>query len=281
MESLQITFCCSQNFLLQLTFFAGGCPHSPRFTHLNNVLSEMPPYAGYPRTPLKGQRAGVYTPRMRSEAARSRAYQARLASSRAGRRPVTVQAVLAAKETGYVDTAFASYDCDTTGDIVLLNTVPQNASVNGRIGKKISMKSLQCRGNFKNGTTASTNDCAMLIVYDKRPDGNLPAITDILVTANANSFNNTQNEGRFQIVKRVDQKLNGNLVADSMTSNGSSDADFYLDLKGKQVVYKAAGTGAIGDIEQGALYLVTVGSTAASTAAATANVGFRLRYYDM
>ena len=49
----------------------------------------------------------------------------------------------------------------------------------------------------------------------------------------------------------------------------------------KPVVYKAAGTGAIGDIEEGALYLVTVGQVAAGTAAAAMRVAFRLRFLDV
>ena len=52
--------------------------------------------------------------------------------------------------------------------------------------------------------------------------------------------------------------------------------DWWLDLKSTPVVYKAAGTGAIGDIEEGALYLVTVGQVAAGTAAAAMRVAFRL-----
>ena len=57
--------------------------------------------------------------------------------------------------------------------------------------------------------------------------------------------------------------------------------DWWLDLKSKPVVYKAAGTGAIGDIEEGALYLVTIGQVAAGTAAAAARLAFRLRFLDV
>ena len=49
---------------------------------------------------------------------------------------------------------------------------------------------------------------------------------------------------------------------------------------GGTTVYKAAGTGAIGDIEEGALYLATIGVSAPGTAAASLQGGFRLRFLD-
>lgn len=186
----------------------------------------------------------------------------------------------AAREVGYVDLATAAYALDTTGSIALLNTVAQGASINQRIGKKITLKSLQCRGFCANNATSTYNDVAFLIVHDKRPDGNLPAITDILETASASSFNNTQNEGRFRVLKRVDFNLIGS-AANQYTECTTMNADFFLDLKSIPTTYKAAGTGAIGDIEDGALYIVSVGSGAAGTTAAVASLGFRLRYWDV
>lgn len=191
----------------------------------------------------------------------------------------------AAKETGYLDTAVATYALNTTGSITLLNPVPQGTAVTQRVGKKIAMKGLQCRGFMGNDADAIVNDVAYLIVYDKRPTGALPAITDILVAVNSNAMNNDNNSGRFQILKRVDEVLIGNqsvtgAVANALTEKAAVDCDWYLDLKGKEVVYKALGTGAIADIEQGALYLVTVGNVAASTADANMVVGFRLRFLD-
>lgn len=195
---------------------------------------------------------------------------------------------VASKETGYVDLAVANYALDTTGSVTLLNTVAQGAALTQRVGKKIVMKGLLCRGRFENNSQALLNDCAMIIVYDKRPTGALPAVTDILVTANAQAMNNDANSGRFKILKREDFILIGNYTqAAPPVSNGNisdclaKDADFWLNLKNLPVVYKAAGTGAIGDIEEGALYLVTVGINAAGTAAAAMNAGFRLRFLDV
>jgi len=195
---------------------------------------------------------------------------------------------VASKETGFVDLALASYPYDTTGSVTLLNTVAQGASVNTRVGKKIVLKGLLCRGRHNNSSTALINDCAYIIVYDKRPTGALPAVTDILVASNSQSMNNDANSGRFKILKREDFVLIGNTsqaappVSDgNLTEKTAMSADFWLNLKNLPTTYKAAGTGAIGDIEEGALYLVTVGNNAAGTAAAVGGMAFRLRFLDI
>jgi len=187
---------------------------------------------------------------------------------------------LASRETGYVDLAVANYALDTTGSITLLATVAQGTDVNKRIGKKIMWKSLQCRGMCLNNAAALVNDCSLLVVYDKRPTGALPAVTDVLVSAAAASFNNDVNSGRFKILKRHDFLLSG-IPATTNGDGPAESADFFLKLKGLPAVYKAAATGAIGDIEEGALYLVTVGNTVAGTAAAVATIGFRTRFIDV
>ena len=185
-------------------------------------------------------------------------------------------------EMGYVDVANTSYALDTTGTVTLLNVVAQGAGVSQRVGKKILLRSLQFRGNMQNGNTAAANDVAFMIVYDKRPTGALPTITDILALATPTSMNNDANGGRFSILKRWDEILIGNIAAAAnYTEAAVKGCDWYLDLKNRQTVYKAAATGAIGDIEEGALYLVTIGGQAAGTAAAALFGAFRMRFIDV
>jgi len=183
------------------------------------------------------------------------------------------------QENNYVDVAQASYACDTTGSITLINTVAQGASVSQRVGKKWFMKSLQVKGAVSNGTTSTISSPDWLIVYDKRPTGSLPAITDILNTVSSNSFNNDANAGRFRVIRRWSDVLIGNSTTPA-TGQESKDCDDYIKLN-LPVVNKAAGTGAIADIEEGALYLVTVGDRVAGTTASSASLGFRLRFKDM
>lgn len=187
---------------------------------------------------------------------------------------------VASKETGFVDLASTGYANDTTGAIVLVATVPQNTNVNSRIGKKIVWKSIQMRGRMNAGSTSTVCDAACLLVYDRRPTGSLPAITDILNTATASSFNNDANSGRFKILRRWDKTFSGN-TATPATGNEIMDLNEYVNLRGLPGVFKAAGTGAIGDIEEGAIYFVSVGDQAPGTAAAGTTVGFRTRFVDV
>lgn len=193
------------------------------------------------------------------------------------------------QERNYVDTLGGAFACDTTGTITLLNTVAQGVSTVQRVGKKCYMTSLQIRGSATANAVGVSNDIAMLIVYDKRPTGALPAITDILVGANSTSFTNDVNTGRFKILKRMDKiLLGGTTLATNPLVGGSGDeggatvvnTDSYMKMPKLPVVYKALGTGAIADIEEGALYLVTVGNVVAGTAAATLNANFRLRFTE-
>lgn len=183
-------------------------------------------------------------------------------------------------DTGYVDLAAAAYACDTTGSITLLATIAQGASVNQRVGKRAQYKSIQFRGYWGANTTSTVTDGTVIVVYDRRPTGALPNITDVLNTVNSLSFNNDTNSGRFKIVRRWDQTFLGNITTPT-TGKEAVSFDQFINAKGLNVVFKAAGTGAIGDIEEGALYLITCGATAAGTAASTLSVGCRVRFVDV
>lgn len=185
-------------------------------------------------------------------------------------------------EPGFVDLAAAQYDLDSdSATIALLNTVPQGAGTSQRVGKRIMLKSLQGRGLISSNSTTTNSDVAFMVVYDKRPIGTLPAVTDILNTATSASFNNDTNSGRFRILKRVNRVVIGGGVSANLTAKSAHTADFFLNLRGLPQVFKAAGTGAIGDIEEGALYLITVGNTPNGTASPALTMGFRLRYHDV
>lgn len=184
------------------------------------------------------------------------------------------------RETGFVDQAFAAYVMDTTGVIILVATIPQGASVNSRVGKKILYKSIQVRGNVNSNSAAVTPGGAWIIVYDRRPTGSLPAITDVLVTANNDSFTNDANSSRFKIIRRQDYAFIGNTLTPT-TGKEVYDVNEFIKLRNLPAVFKAAATGAIGDISEGALYLICVGNFIAGTTAAGASLGFRTRFVDI
>lgn len=192
----------------------------------------------------------------------------------------TKSIALRSKETGYVDLAAASYNGNTTGSIVLVATIPQGNSVNARVGKKIQYKSIQIRGNVTSDATTTTARASWFLVYDKRPTGSVPAITEILDSINSQSFTNDSNSGRFKILRRENYALSGNSAAPA-ACQASYFVDEYVKLNNLPAVFKAATSGAIADYEEGPIYLVTVGDIAAGTADVVVNLGFRTRFWDV
>jgi len=189
-----------------------------------------------------------------------------------------------AGEVGFVDVAFATYACTVSaGTVTMLNVVPVGAGIQQRVGKKIMLKSIQLRGELVNKTSATTNDVAYCIVYDKKPGAAAPAITDIFNTDSVHSFNNTENSDRFRILRRVDATLVGGDTT-GRVANTILQVDEYISLKGYTTTYKSnssTGTGAVGDVSEGALWLVTLGNNvAAGNLNANLNVGCRLRFYE-
>lgn len=189
-------------------------------------------------------------------------------------------ATAANKESGYVDLAVATRNLDTTGSITLVATIAQGAGVQQRVGKKVQYLSCQLRGFVASGSACVVALGTIMLVYDKRPTGALPAITEVLVTIDSRSMNNDDNSGRFRILRRWDFSFSGNTTTPA-TGTEMQQVMEYVDLKKLPAVYKAVGTGAIGDIEQGALYLITVGDRAAGTGAASSSVGIRTRFIDV
>lgn len=182
-------------------------------------------------------------------------------------------------DTGHVDLALATYACDTTGSITLVATIPQGATDVSRVGKKAMYRSVQIRGRWTSNTACVVADAAAVLVYDRRPTGALPAITDILVAATAQAFNNSDNAGRFRIVRRWDKVFAGNSTTPT-TGLEIQDADDFVKII-KPIVFKSVGSGAIADIEEGALYFVTVGSATAGTGAVSCTVAFRTTFNEV
>lgn len=185
------------------------------------------------------------------------------------------------KGTGYVDTSVSPIAGNTTGSIALLNTVPQGTSVNTRVGKKILLKGLQMRGTVNGDSNCITSQFALMIVWDRRPSGALPAITDILDTVSPVSFLNDSNSSRFHVLWRYDS-VNIGASTSAQTDTQAQVFNEYVKIPKnyKQTSYRALGTGAIADIDEGALYFVAVGGNVAGTGDSIGSMAFRLRFYD-
>jgi len=183
----------------------------------------------------------------------------------------------------YVDlpastSSFLNLNFNTTGNIQLVATIPLGASVQERNGKVAQYKSFQVKGIMRNGTSADYNKCTWMLVYDRQPDGTLPAITDVLNTVHSYAFLNDVNSARFKVLVREDEVLVGDGVNFS-TSKSCINVDVYTKCN-LPIKFKAVGDGTIADLAIGAVYLITVGDNAAGTAAAEFIGRVRTRFVD-
>jgi len=208
-----------------------------------------------------------------------------IARTRRGRRTINQRTsgfVGAAGDAKYVDTALANYVVDTTGSVTHIDIVPQGTTVNQRDGKAFRDTSVTIRGMTYNGSTATYNDCAVLLVWDKQPNKALAAITDVLDAANNSALNKRENASRFVIIRRWNYILTGK--GDGSTTSGYARTfDKYVRLPPGCVATctTADNTGAIGNRVSGALLLLTVGNTAAGNSAAVLSVTVRTNFVDI
>lgn len=188
---------------------------------------------------------------------------------------------LVVKETGYVDSAvtldFLCYD--GVVNVYHCSVIPEGSSVNQRVGKKVALKSIQIRGEFRSASSCVHNHCSALLVYDRRPTATLPAPTDILKNANSYAMNNDNNSGRFQIIRRWNQMVMG---VPGINPKGAHVFSEFVDLKGRKLIFKnTATTGAYNTVEEGALLMMCVGSAPTAATGGSWQIGYRLRYMDM
>lgn len=191
----------------------------------------------------------------------------------------------------------------TTAQFTLLNGVQEGSSFFNRVGRKVMMRSLHLTGGVilsGNSATAMTDEYLRhMIVYDRQPNGAVPAISDILLdydntgttTTTSVSGLNMNNADRFVILRDMrvivpnsdlnNQTLNGVAGIIDYTTNRVNINEFVL-LKNLETHYKSStNPAAIGDIASGALWFVQFGNVASASCAFGCAIQARLRYHDV
>lgn len=181
----------------------------------------------------------------------------------------------------FKDLASTTYACDTTGTITLIpDLIARGTGESERIGSQIILTSVWIRGRFVANAATTLTEGTAYLVWDRTPNKALPAITDILNSANSNSFPKDSGRRRFKILKRLNAEIAGNSTTPT-TGLEIQDVEEYIKLpKGCVVEYDdtIATTGAIETIICGGLYMITVGPSAAGTGACGFAVGYRTRF---
>jgi len=167
------------------------------------------------------------------------------------------------------------------GQITALNLIGSGTAAWTRNGRQIWMKRLRIRGNIALSSVGSAWNAGpeykrFLVVYDKQPNGALPAGKAILAYFNASlaettepstfflAFKNLNNEHRFEILmdksislpSRDDTASNNHITATSDKMHMEWD----VNLGDRTTIYASTGTD-VSVFASGALWFLVLGSS--------------------
>lgn len=187
-------------------------------------------------------------------------------------------------EVKALDFPLANKALNTTGSVTLLNPIPQGNGDSDRDGKSCKVTSIQINGYAVVDTNTTGNLCRYLVIYDKKPSGVLPQVTDILDYSNCNGYVRWDQKHRFMVLRDYRFTLAG-----SFTAPGTGDIvkpiqgiqDYIKLPKDLKTEWTSSDTtGAIATCTEGAIYLLTTGSIAAGTGDAELFANFRVSFLD-
>ncbi len=166
-----------------------------------------------------------------------------------------------------------------------VNKIAQGTTENTRIGRKCTIKSINWRFNIieaSTATAASTSDVVRIILYlDKQCNGATAATTDILESADYQSFNNLANKSRFRTL--MDRTYALNCPAGS--GRGSTDTLSYGEMNVQDSFYKKCNIPIEFDSTAGAITEIRSNNIGVLTLSESGVCGFlskmRLRFSDL
>lgn len=173
-------------------------------------------------------------------------------------------------ELNFVDTTINSSAVSTTPYSVLCNGVAAGSSASQRIGRRITIKSIEFRGVAAPGAAAHTSSASRhVLVLDKQPNSALATYADVYdTTPGVTPYNvrNISNAPRFQVLWDSGVVcINGNdTTAGQQTANTEVGLNVYKRCN-IPVQFTAAGGATIGDISTNSLVWISIGEYAAAS----------------
>lgn len=190
-------------------------------------------------------------------------------------------------ELKFLDTILGTTTVSNTGTIPTnLVVIPQDATESGRIGRRVTVKSINIRGQFdlaSTGTVANTSDAVrFLVVLDKQANGAAYAVLDVLATAGYNAHRDLENEGRFRVLAELKRDLNAggggmNPAATPVSTAVTSSWNIYRKVNIPIEYDSTAATGAIGTQRSSSIGVLAISDIGVATMTYVA----RIRYTDM
>ena len=187
------------------------------------------------------------------------------------------------RELNFQDIDLSGQSFSTTGVLLLLNGLSQGTTASTRIGRRVTVKSVQWA--FDAATSSSTTWTAnrYMIVQDTQANGAGATFADIYATAQPSTLRNMSNMPRFKVLYDSKSFI---MIGDN-AGVGSSAYDVDSLATAHQgyikctvpVQYNSGNSGTVADIQTNALYFVMIGNgttsvTDVNIAAGTARIRF-------
>lgn len=156
--------------------------------------------------------------------------------------------------------------------LFLTNGISQGTDNTERIGRSVKGKYLYYKWRAEYNPLSPRNVFKMIAIVDKKADGNVPTISELLTAPSELGFRNIDQGERFQILHQKCYTLH----QDKPVLCGEE----YIDINGKEwahTEYKGTGPG-VADISSYPIYIIIVSGDIAN--AATVIVNHRYRYID-
>lgn len=171
---------------------------------------------------------------------------------------------------------------DSSGTLTLLNGMAQGTTASTRIGRRITVKSIEWRFNCSTSTLTNWTSNRFMIVVDTQANAATPAFTDIYDSAIPSTLRNVSNMPRFKVLYDSDEFIMvGNLSASPGNDLIARAFKGYMKVN-IPVQYNVGTAGTVGDIQTNAIYFVTIGNSASATTNTDVfNSQIRIRYTDI
>lgn len=170
---------------------------------------------------------------------------------------------------------------------ISFNLIPGGADPEERVGRKIRVFSMHVRGNItvasaSDATPACVDHIRLVYVQDKQCNGTVPAVTELLETADINSFLKLENSGRFRILKEINHAVAHSTSCGNGSANDHGENSypfkFTLTWKDPLIIEWGGITGTISTVKSNNLYCMMISEGAIATMGMNSCV--RLRYTD-
>lgn len=213
--------------------------------------------------------------RPRSQIQWAEARISREALAAAARRPAPVRGLVVSDgELKSVDVG-ATVAADATSSVALLNGMARGDEINERIGREVTMRSIQITGcSYVAPAAGIDQNHRVILVYDRQTNAAALTAAQVLSAVNCYAPRNLENRKRFKIL--FDRTWHLNATAEP---NSQHIFKFYRRLA-HPMTFNAGDAGTVADITTGSLYLVAIGSVAPGATAGSVLFNARIRYSD-